>query len=591
MNYDALTLAAVCAALREALLGGRVQRVVRPSTLSLGLEIYRSERRYLYLSAEPREPTALLSQEKPRRGVETTSPLQLLLRKYVEGALIEDVAQPPLERMLRLDFAGAHGRVTLVCELMGRLSNLILLWQDGVILNAAKRVPRAINRYRTVLPGQEYVPPPGQDKLLPVALTPEELTREVALAEGPLWRRLVETVAGISPLLAREIIYRATGELDPPLPLEGKAMSRMVEHTQELWRLPETARWQPSVAYQGQGETRYAVAYAPYALTHLRDYEVYESIHQALRRYLAERERRDAATPLHDAYALARRRVQQQVDAARERQEARLAALRRALVSEQELATLQLKANAILAMAWTMAPGQRDLRVSPFAITGDPADEGRPPIEITLDPALSPVENAQAVFQEYRKRQAAAAQVPALIQQVQRDLDYLRQLEAEVALAEDRPQLDEIEAALAASGLAPARQARRRERPKASEPLRLCAEDGTWILVGRNGAQNEEVTFRRARPTDLWLHAHGVPGAHVVIRCAEGPPAEATLRRAAELAAYYSASRHEPRVQVDVTLRRHVRSIRGGRPGMVTYREESTLIVTPRGPGQKAEGT
>jgi predicted ribosome quality control (RQC) complex YloA/Tae2 family protein len=590
MNYDALTLAAVRAALRVRILGGRVQRVLRPSALSLGMEIYTGKRQQLYLSAEPQEPTALLLDDKLRRGAETASPLQLLLRKYVVGARLRDVGQPPLERILRLDFEGEQGPVAVVCELMGRLSNLILLDSEGTVLDAAKRVPPSINRYRCVLPGRLYAPPPAQDKLHPLTLTADGLAQEMALMEGPLWRRLVNVVSGISPLLAREIVFRATEQVDPLESVDAEAYARVVEVIQDLWRLPETDGWAPSVAYQRQGDERHAVAYAPYALTHLHDYVAFETIDQALSHYLASREQpAQKATPTRDAYQMARRRVQQLIAAALDRQEARLASLQRAQVSEEELATLQLQASAILAVSWQIAPGQQALCVSPYQVTGDPADESKPALQIALDPSLSPTENAQALFREYRKRQAATAQVPALIHKVEQDLAYLRQIEAETALAEDRPQLDEIESALAAAGLGPRMQRKSHYHARPSEPLRAYATDGTLILVGRNSAQNEEVTFRRAGPSDLWLHAHDVPGAHVVIRCGDVPVAEETLLRAARLAAYYSANRHQPRVQVDYTPRRYVRPIKGGRPGMVTYREGRTLVVAPEAEGQQTE--
>lgn len=580
MNYDALTLAAMRDALWDRLEYGRVQRIVRPSTLSIGIEIYARERHQLYLSAEPQEPTILLADDKLRRGAEVASPLQLLLRKYVAGARLQEIAQPPLERVLHLRFEGEEGTVTLVCELMGRLSNLILLYADGTILDAAKRVPSAINRYRVILPGHPYVPPPAQDKLSPLVLSGEQLAQELALIEGPLWRRLVNAVSGISPLLAKEIVYRAAIEIDSSAPIEGEAIARLIRSMHILLSLPETGAWAPCVAYQGQGEDRHAVAYAPYELTHLPDREPYESLAAALARYLASR-KTPSETAMRDPYYAARRRLRHMVSAALERQRARLASLLRSQVSEDELAALQLQASAVLAMSWQIMPGQQLLRVFREQVTGDPADCNKPPLEIPLDPSLSPSENAQALFRSYRKRQAAAAQVPDLIAAVERELAYLQQLNAEIDLVENRPQLDEIETALIETGLGPPTPSKYKLRATTSEPLRIHAPDGTLILVGRNGAQNQEITFRRAGPSDLWLHAHGVPGAHVIVRCGDEAVAEETVLRAARLAAYYSASRHEGRVQVDCTLRRYVRPIKGGRPGMVTYSQERTLVVTP----------
>jgi predicted ribosome quality control (RQC) complex YloA/Tae2 family protein len=202
---------------------------------------------------------------------------------------------------------------------------------------------------------------------------------------------------------------------------------------------------------------------------------------------------------------------------------------------------------------------------------------------VAVDPALTPAENANRYFREYQRVKAATEQVPTLLSETEAELAFLRQLQAEAALAEDRAQLDEVEEELRSAGYGRGRAEARKggARPARSAPLAVHAADGTTIWVGRNSRQNEELTFRRAAPDDMWLHAHGVPGAHVIVRCGGAPVAEATLLLAARLAAHYSAARAEPRVQVDFTARRHVRHMPGGRPGMVNYTHESTLVVAP----------
>ncbi len=588
MNYDALTLAAVSEALRAKLVGGRVQRVVRPSPLSIGLEVYTERRYQLLLSAEPQGPTALLSDEKLRRGTEKPSPLLLLLRKYVEGARLRGIHQPELERALHIHFEGAEGKVTLVCELMGRLSNLILLDAGGTILDAAKRISAAINRRRTILPGQPYLPPPAQEKLHPLTADERAWLNDLLAAEGPLWRRLVEMAFGLSPTLAREAVYRASGAVEPPPPWEMALLTEVLRTARDLLRLAETGAWAPSVAYEGEGAVRHAVAYAPYALTHLGDYTPCETIEEALRRYM--RDRAPVEDIAQDPYLAARRRLKEIIAEAQARQQARIDSLRRELPSPEALAALQWRAQAILALAWQIQPGQRELVVEPYALTGDPADAQKSPVAIPLDPALSPAENAQALFREYRKRQAALEEIPPRLAEAEMELAYLQQLATDVDLAENRPQLEAVERALAEAGYRPRAAAlnRRPSTPMAG-PLRVTAPDGTLILIGKNSAQNAEVTFRHAHPDDLWLHAHNVPGAHIIIRCEGRPVAEETLILAAQWAAYYSANRAMPRVPVDYTLRRYVRPIPGGRPGMVTYREERTLIVSPAPAPKEAE--
>ncbi len=578
MSQDTLTLAAIRDELEGLLQGGRVQRVIRPSALSIGLEFYAGQRHEVLLSAEAQAPRVALMDERLRRGVESASPVQLLLRKYVRGARLLAIEQPGLERILHWRFAGPEGAVDLVCEVMGRLSNLVLVDANGAILDAAKRIPSRINRYRVILPGEAYVPPPPQNKAHPLALTADELGSVLAQASGPTHRRLVQAVAGVSPLAAREIVYRALGDAEAPWPVLSEALRRLHQALQSLMALPQTHAWEPSIGYQEQEGRRTAVAYAPYALTHLDAWEPVASVAKAASRSL------DALRP-PDPYAQARAALRVQVEEQLARQRARLASLQKAAVAPEELEMLQFQGNAILAMAWNIAPGQESLTVTRAQVTGEAGPLAQEPVTIALDPDRSPSENAQLVFREYRKRVAAAEQVPVRMAEVEAEITYLEQLLTDVALAEDRLALEQVSLALQEAGYVPSLKRRRGGQP-ASGPLQISSQEGFAILVGRNSRQNDEVTFRQSAPNDLWLHVRGAPGAHVIIRSGGQAVSEETLQRAASLAAFYSALRHEGQVRVDLTERRHVRRIAGGRPGMVTYRQEQTLLVTPTPPDE-----
>jgi predicted ribosome quality control (RQC) complex YloA/Tae2 family protein len=307
---------------------------------------------------------------------------------------------------------------------MGRLSNIILVDEEGLVMDAVKRVPASINRYRTVLPRHPYVPPPPQDKENPLLLTAARLGELWAEpADVPLWRRLVDTVRGISPLLAREIVYRALGTLDPegePGAAECQALAATLD---ELLHLPQTHAWAPSVGYEGEGDERAAVAYAPYALTHLLDYELVPGISAAMARV-------EGARAAGDPYRQARRRLNELIAEGLARQEARHASLARSLAPAADLERLQWSGNAILALGWSLAPGQTELAVEPGTFEG--LDE---PLLVAVDPALTPAENANRYFREYQRVKAATEQVPTLLSETEAELAFLRQLQAEAALA------------------------------------------------------------------------------------------------------------------------------------------------------------
>ncbi len=559
--FDALTTAAVADELHDVLIGGRVQDLVQPNRHSVGLEVYaHHQRHYLLLSMEPQAARVHLVDERLRRGVETPSPLLLLLRKYIQGAVLEAVTHPPFERVIHFRFAHPeYGVSLLIAEIMGRLSNLILVDRSGIILDSLKRVGPEINRVRVVLPGHFYQPPPLQDKLLPGQLTPAQL--HIALSRvgpsAPLWRALVQTVGGLSPQAARELAARTARDAEADV--SAADPSRLKEELDALWAPLRTGAWEPCVVRQGET----IVAYAPYRLTHLGPATPVASISQAIAFYHGQ-----GRPP--DPYAGLRATVAQEIAAAREHLERQRAALQRQRVNPEEVQRLREAGEWILALASQIRVGQESVTVDLGAAS---------PLQIELDPRLSPAENAQAYFARYRKARRAAEEIPQRLQTVERDLAYLEQLALDLEIAASQPEIAAVREALAAAG-------HLREQPRRSAPppgpIQVVSPDGFTILVGRNSRQNDELTFRIAAPDDLWLHARGVPGAHVIVRCQGHPVPPATIQRAAELAAYYSAARDEPEVMVSVVPRRRVRRQPGGRPGQVIYTGEETVRVRPR---------
>jgi predicted ribosome quality control (RQC) complex YloA/Tae2 family protein len=281
-----------------------------------------------------------------------------------------------------------------------------------------------------------------------------------------------------------------------------------------------------------------------------------------------------AAVASDDPYASAKRPVREAIAAARARLERRRDAVEGSLRQAAEADQWRQWGEWILVYAHTVAPGQAEL----MAETGSGQW-----LHIPLDPEKSAVDNAQEYFTRYRKAQRASEGGPGRLEEVTLTLRDLEQLETDLVLAASRPEIEEVRAALVEAGYVRVRGGRLAKAAR-SRPLSLTSPDGFPIVVGRNSRQNDEVTFRRAGADDWWFHARGVPGAHVLVR-AEGqrlPPD--TIHRAAELAAYFSRLRDESNVLVDYTQRRYVRRIPGAAPGLVTYSQEQTVRVAPRGP-------
>jgi len=486
----------------------------------------------------------------------------------VRGARLVSAEQVGLDRVLRLDFSGQEGQVSLVCEIMGKHSNLVLIDTLGEVMDALKRIPASLNRYRVTLPRHEYVLPPPQGKADPRSLDAQTLSALLASRTEPLlWQRVVAVTGGVSPIVAREVSFRVTGRLDAPAGAGEKHAEAMARELAALFALPASHAWAPCVARDAPDGP--PVAWATYPLSHYRVCEPAPSISAAIEQVLASR-------AAFDPYAQVRQRLRAMIAEHEARLNARLTSLRSASVSEQEIADLQARGNAVLAMAHDIRPGQRELYVDPLLWYGDAGGEA----VIPLDPSLSPSENAQGFFARARKRQAAGEKVPALIAEAERERDYLQQLATDVDLCPDRPALDQVEEALVEVAGA-ASQPRARSRPAAARQLVIRRPDGATIWVGRNSRENDTVTFHMAAPGDLWFHAHGVAGAHVILRGPGAEPCADAMQHAASLAARYSAARSAEHVQVDYTERRFVRRIPGGRPGMVTYTHERTVVASP----------
>lgn len=568
MNFDALTLAAVAEELRHTIIGGRVQRVVLPTPLSLGLEIYRAGQRYQVLaSAEPRTARVHLLSAKPTRGVERDTPLTLLLRKYVKNGFVTAVEQPDLERILVLSILkhpqprkedeeaiDTELRCELVLELMGQRSNIILVDDDNLILDAVKRVPADGTR-RAILPRTPYLAPPAPPRQRdPRTATANGIATLVDAAHGDLARAIAHAYAGVSPQLAREAVHRATGDPNahfaPDLPFESIAAE-----LRKLWTDP----FAPSLAYEGDTP----VAFAPYHMTHYPDVRPVASISAALESFYA-------AAPRVTGHAQRRESLRQQLSNIRDRLMRQRESLSRELARAEALDRLRWEGEMIFGFLHAIEPGQRELRVE---------DE-----IIKLDPDTTPVANAQARFREYDKAKGALAGVPERLTATEQQLRYLDDTLALLELADSYEAIAAIEREAREQGFAKPGDKKQPRGPR-SAPLRLRSSDGLTILVGRTAGQNEEVTFRLARPDDLWLHARDAPGAHVVIQRADDVP-DRTLQEAAGLAVYFSSARASTTAEVVVTERRYVKKVAGGPPGLVTYRNERAIRAAPLGPSE-----
>lgn len=560
-SFDSVVLAAVAHEV-FAYRGTRIVRVVQPSPVEVALELRGANRRgTLLCSIDPRWARVHLGTPSATGAL---SGFGQLLRARLEGAKLIDITQPPFERTLTLGVESVTGVMTLAVEIMGRHSNLILV-HDGIIVGSLKVVSRAKSSVREVLPGRPYSLPP-RDRPTPADLSPETLTTLLSASAEPIAKRLSSALLGISPSMATELVVRST--LDPAAPANSspQASRQLWPHLQELVERVRAGTYAPTLYFEGS----VPVGYTPFPFVHLARLRAVSvpGMSEAVERVMGHV---SASSRLDDE----RTQLQQTVGAARARVERTLRELRESLAEVEHAQTLKEYGELLLAYAASVPSGARQVVLPGYEST---------PVTIPLEPTLSAVENAQRLFKRYGKLKTAKATVEQRVHAVEPEAAYLGAVQLHIDQAESPEDLFDLRRELIEGGYL--RRARTSSRPSSAARMRTVhLQDGSTIHIGRSNLENDYLTFKVAAPDDLWFHARGVPGAHVVLRKGGGKAAGADpIGQAAAIAAYFSRARESTRVAVDYTERRHVRKPRGAKPGAVVYTHERTVHVVPTAP-------
>ncbi|MEX1018318.1 MAG: NFACT RNA binding domain-containing protein, partial [Litorilinea sp.] len=447
------------------------------------------------------------------------------------------------------------------------------------------------DRARTLMPGRDYVPPAPQAKLAPIDDGQEDYYTRLEQAlqvPGQLWKALIAAVAGVSPSQARELAWRATGDVHALA--QGTPVLAVVQALQALWGPRESGDWSPGTVHETGTESGLeshnaqarVIGYAPYVLHFRGSFQPQPTLSAAIE--LALGQAADSVAVAHngpavDAYAGLRKQVAAQLQKARRRVERQLAALAADEPAPGEPERLRSQAEWLLALQSQITRGQTELTVEVGVDAGIAGVDADGVLRIPLHATKSPVEQAQQLFKQAGKFTRAAQIIPQRRAQLETDLEFLDQLASDLALAENQPEIATVQQELRATRLLPPTGKPAPRVQAAAEPLRFLSAQGFEVVVGRNARQNELVTFKIAQAEDTWLHARAVPGAHVVIRNGGQTLDSETVVYAAQIAAYYSQARGERAAPVIVTPRKHITRAPGGRKGQVVVRQEETVTV------------
>jgi predicted ribosome quality control (RQC) complex YloA/Tae2 family protein len=605
MRVDALTLRAVADELQTVLVNSRIDPVIAPTPQAVALCCYGGgQNRWLLISAHPQLARVHLIPAKPQKLVTEPSTFVMLLRKYLEGSRVDAVRAVPWERIVEVDVrhaAAEEPNITLIAEVMGNLANIILVDAQRMVLGALHPVSKAVNHYRAILPGQPYVPPPPQtrtlgDATLPRLMPGEATGADVLLAAqtqpgAPVWRVLLGQMAGASPELCQENVCRALGDAQivvaPDAPDALARYDAVATTAGEIADMAASGAWAPTAVVDAAGQIADGWVF-PSCVHATKAQRPMPSVNALLTEYFAARE-------WQGALGAAGGDLRRVLKTATDRLQKKLKNLRADLATLAEAGRLRHEGELLFAFAHEVPEGAA-------SFTAPDVGDGTGATTITLDPHRTAIENANARFVRYHKLRRAAEKIPEQIARTELDLARVAQIQTDLDLAESLTDLSHVRAEIAEARLGQVDRDALTAKPKkktptkgkygakgkvaakphqGGEPLRLTTPEGFTIYVGKNSYQNDHVTFDLGTSGDIWLHARGVPGAHVIIKAGGRPVPQSLLQRAAGLAAWYSQSRTAGSVPVDYTEQRYVHHLKDGGPGMVTYSKEKTLPATP----------
>ena len=570
MPLDAICLRAVLNELRPQLIGARIDKVQQPARDQIILLLRGNLR--LLLNAGANQPRIQLT------NILRDNPAQppmfcMLLRKHLVGARVLAIDQPDLERMVILtlqctDEFGEISQKQLVLECMGRRSNLVLLDAQGRIVECLRRVDADLSTARQLLPGLFYRLPTPLDKLS--LLTQENdsiaLARRGGEEEAAVDKWVLDHYTGISPLIARELTFRAGGATDVRFgALNGAQRETLAQEFADTASAIKEDRYTPVILYRDGKPVDFTYRLiAQYgAETQVETREDFSSL---LDEFYDARERQELS-------ARRGRELTHAASVARDRMARKAENLKRDYAATQKRDEFRLRGDLITANLYRMKGGERVLQAENYY------EDGCPLIDIPLDPLLTPQQNAAKNYKQYNKLKTAEFHLREQIEKAENERAYLESVLQELAQAETEQEFNEIRRELQETNYLK-KSSGKKEQKRAFAPRTFKTSGGFEVLVGRSNVQNDQLT-KKADKRDYWFHTQHIHGSHVILRCAGLTPGDEDLREAAMLAAYFSQAKESSGVPVDYCPVKFVKKPAGARPGMGTYDNYRTLYVTP----------
>ena len=568
MSMDGLSLYSAMNELNKRLAGGKIDKIQQTDKEELLLMVRSLGQTYrLLINASAADNRVQLTELKKQAPSEAPM-FCMLLRKRIAGGKIVRFEQERLDRVLKISIEtyndlGDLSVFALYCELMGKHSNIILVNEKGVIVDAIKHVGLGMSSVRFVMPGLEYSAPPAQDKQDPPKASVDDFSMAMCMVGMSIAKALSNAFFGLSPAVAAQFVARYTDKTECTQLSEAER-EELAERLAAFYADMAQGKEKASAVLNALGETE---AVYPFAIAG-GGIKLYDSIGEALDSLYINSDRREWAKR-HGASA--RKVLQNNI----ERCEKKLALYADALNSEEQMEKCRLYGELLTANLHSLKSGTDTAAVDNYY--ADPVER----IAIPLDRQLTPGENAQRYYKKYQKLKAARDMAIVQREQTLSELNYLEGQLDNLTKCTAENELSELIEELKDQGyIKRDKGGKKKMKLAASKPMHFVSSTGADIYVGKNNRQNDELTLRFASPNDIWMHTKNIPGSHVIVKGASEQDT-ATMTEAALLAAYYSRARGSENVAVDYTPRKYVKKPAGAKPGMVIYTTNKTAYVTP----------
>ncbi len=575
MALDGIYLNFLVAEVNELLAGAKVDKIHQPSKNELVFIMRtRGGMHKLYFSADANSPRFAVVNSVPENP-QTPPMLCMLFRKRLVGATLLSVEQYGLDRIAFFNFdatneIGDRVKLTLAVEIMAQHSNVILFNEENRIVDALRRVDSEKSSYRLVLPGAQYKLPPPQDKLDIRSVEPQEICQGIlSLLNSKLSSAILKTMQGVSPLLSREIAFRVCGDDKGIGELTTEEKMNLLCEISALKTMVVNGEAKPTMVLD---ESEKPMEFSLMPITQYGNgYKTIEkeNVFSLLEGFYSERDRvlrtRSKGAELFKL-----------LDNAIERTSRKLNNQQEDLRKCADREDLRIKAELITAVQYKLEKGASVYEVENYY-------DNNNIVKISVDPALSPSQNSQKLYKEYRKACTAENMLIKLIEEGEQDLEYLKSVKDLLERSTLEREFGEIKDELISQGfIKPKKSGKKQMKKQALPPLEFKTSQGCTVLVGRNNIQNDKLTFKVGKKGDIWLHAQKCPGSHVLLlNDGNGIPDDAIVE-AAEIAAFYSSAKDGTIVTVDYTDVKNIKKPNGAKPGFVVYYTYWSVNVKPK---------